>query len=110
MEVSLLSRDKGPDGDGEPPNGKDRTMGKESTEGNRVDLGITEEMKMFRSRDTGRRYAISKLLDKGLVLLKSEDGMSAVLTHPETIDFYFVNEFNDSMNKCDETGGIRQDE
>ena len=110
MEVSLLPRDKGLDGAREPPDGKDRTMGKESTEGNRGDLRITEEVKMFRCRNTGRRYTISKLLDRGLVLLKSEDGMSAVLTHPETIDFYFVNEFNDSMNKCDETGGIKQDE
>jgi hypothetical protein len=92
MEMSLLRRDKGPDGGRESPNGKDWTMGEESTEGNRRNPGITEEMAMFRSKETGRRYAISKVLDKGLLLLESEDGMSAVITHPETIEFCFVEE------------------
>ena len=45
---------------------------------------------MFRSRETGRCYAISKVLSKGLLLLKSEDGMSTAMANEETFEFYFV--------------------
>jgi hypothetical protein len=75
VEVSLLRRDEGSDVNREPT-GKDGAMGKESNEGNRYDPWIANESKMFRSRETGRRYAISKVLNKGLLFLKSEDGMS----------------------------------
>jgi len=67
-------------------------MGKESKEGNCCYPGMTNEIKMYRSRETGRLYTVSKVLNRGLLILKAEDGLGTAMAHEETIEFYFVEE------------------
>jgi hypothetical protein len=67
-------------------------MEKESREGNRYYPGMTHVTKMYRCRETGRLYTVSKVLDSGLLLLKSEDGLGTAMAHEETIEFHFAEE------------------
>jgi hypothetical protein len=87
-----LRRDEGSDGDRPSGHGKGGTMEKEPKEGNRCYSGMTNQIKMYRSRKTGRRYTVSKVLDRGLLILKSEDGLGTAMAHEETIEFHFAEE------------------
>jgi hypothetical protein len=53
---------------------------------------MTHQIKMYRSRETGILYAVSKVLDRGLLILKSEDGLGTAMAHKETIEFHFAEE------------------
>ncbi len=67
-------------------------MGKKSEEGYGNNPVIPKDRKFFRSKKTGRVYAIEKILNRGLLILKSEDGLSTVMADEETMEFHFVNE------------------
>jgi len=67
-------------------------MEKESKEGNRRYSGMTNQIRMYRSRETGILYTVSKVLDRGLLILKSEDGLGTAMAHEETIEFHFAEE------------------
>lgn len=53
-----------------------------------------EENKLFRSKETGRVYTIEKSLDKGLVILRTEDGLGTALAHEGTFEIHFIMEEN----------------
>ncbi len=113
---------EGSDGNRQSAHRKGGTMEKESKEGNLYYPGMTNEIKMYRSRKTGRRYAVSQVLDRGLLILKSEDGLGTAMTHENDRMLlcggeYALGEgtakpddFNDSMKKHEEQGGITNDE
>ena len=90
--MSPLRRDEGSDGDRQSARRKGGTMEKESKEGNLCYSGMTNQIKMYRSRETGILYTVSKVLDRGLLILKSEDGLGTAMAHEETIEFHFAEE------------------
>jgi hypothetical protein len=90
--MSPLRRDEGSDGNRQSALRTGGTMEKESKEGNRYYPGMTNEMKTYRSRETGRLYTVSKVLNSGLLILKSEDGLGTAMAHEETIEFHFAEE------------------
>jgi hypothetical protein len=92
VEMSSLRRDEGSDGNRQSARRKGGTMEKESKEGNRYYPGMTNVIKMYRSRETGKLYTVSKVLDRGLLILKSEDGLGTAMAHEETIECYFAEE------------------
>ena len=90
--MSPLRRVEGSDGARQSAHRKGGTMEKESKEGNLYYPRMTNEIKMYRSRKTGRRYTVSQVLDRGLLILKSEDGLGTAMTHQETLECYFAEE------------------
>ena len=53
---------------------------------------MKNQIRMYRSRETGVLYTVSKVLDRGLLILKSEDGLGTAMAHEETIEFHFAEE------------------
>ena len=53
---------------------------------------MEKERRTFRNKKNGRVYTIEKMLGRGLLILRSEDGLSSVLTNEESMEFYFVKE------------------
>jgi hypothetical protein len=51
---------------------------------------IRRERQLFRSKVTGRIYFDDKTLDKGLVILRTEDGLGTALVNKETIEIHFI--------------------
>jgi hypothetical protein len=105
VEMSPLRRKGGADDNRESARKKGGTMEKQSREGNRYYPGMTNEKRMYRSRETGRLYAVSKVPDRGLLILKSEDGLGTAMAHEETIEFHFAEEhrpWTDGMAKPDD--------
>ena len=90
--MSPLRRDMGSDGNRKSGRRKGGTMEKESKEGNLGYSGMKNQIKMYRSRETGILYTVSKVLDRGLLILKSEDGLGTAMAHEETIEFHFAEE------------------
>ena len=57
---------------------------------------MAEERKLFRSKETGRVYTIKKSLDKGLVILRTEDGFGTALVNERTLEIHFIKEENET--------------
>ena len=49
-----------------------------------------KEKQLFRSKVTGMIYFVDKTLDKGLVILRTEDGLGTALVNKETIEIHFI--------------------
>ena len=50
---------------------------------------ILKEGDKVKKTDNGIIYEVRKILDKGLVILSSEDGLRTALTNMKDVDLYF---------------------
>jgi hypothetical protein len=92
VEMPPLRRNEGSEDNRESAFRKGGTMEKQPKGGKRCYSGMTRQIKMYRSRETGRLYTVSKVLGRGLLILKSEDGLGTAMAHEETIEFHFEEE------------------
>jgi hypothetical protein len=66
---------------------------------------MAEERKLFGSKETGRVYTIEKILNKGLVILRTEDGFGTALVHEGTFEIHFIKEENEKEKNTKSVNG-----